>query len=65
MWVWLICGAPGRNTGTAPPAAISDLLAVDLRDCTGGLQFRREYVGMAILWGTRQKHQHCTPCSDQ
>jgi len=36
MWVWLICGAPGRNTGTAPPAAISDLLAVDLRECGFG-----------------------------
>jgi len=35
MWVWLFCGAPGRNTSTAPPAVISDLLAVDLRECTG------------------------------
>jgi hypothetical protein len=65
MWVRLTCGAPNRNISTAPPAVISDLLAVDLRECTGGSKFRREYVGLANLQSTRQKHRHCTPCSDQ
>jgi len=56
MWVWLTCKAPGRNTGTAPPAVISDLLAVDLQECTG-FKIQEGICGFGQLVG----HQTGTP----